>query len=304
MKKEKILNGLQKLFIYFMFYAMIGWIYEMIIERVRRWPLVNRGSMFGPWLPIYGTGALLFVLTIYPLIKNKEKKKKLLYIPLVFVGCMAVATTLELLASYFCEWRTGGWLWQTYGTTYKYHFQSRIALDTSLRFGLGGTAFLYLLQPLFEKFTTKWEGKKLNILTIVLAILVALDMIYTFGIKKILHKDGGEIPVATREISHSWNEDVKGNPYEYIVYDNGEVNKYDPVNRKEVFFKQLSQKETKELIELINQVNLYSIPQGESKPIIIYNKSNAEIYLHRNYKDNPSKETKKVFKYLESKGVL
>ncbi len=309
MKKEKVFNWFQKMFIYFMFYAMIGWIYEMVIERVRRWPLVNRGSMLGPWLPIYGTGALLFLITIYPVIKNKEKKKRLLYIPLVFIGCMAVATLLELLASYFCEWRTGGWLWQTYGTTYKYHFQSRIALDTSLRFGLGGTLFLYCLQPIFEKFTAKWEGKKLNIFTIVLAILVALDVLYTFAIKK---KIQGVDPligrVATREISHSSNTDVKGNPYEMILYDNGDIKRFNPISKEEKDFKKLSSKEMDDLLELIEKIpapeQMITLNQAGERPIAIYNQNKEIIFLYRNYKENPTIEMKKVFKYLESKGAL
>ncbi len=304
---KKVLPWLQKMFIYFMFYAMIGWIYEMIIERIRRWPLVNRGSMFGPWLPIYGTGALLFILTIYPIIKNKEKKKKLLYIPVVFIGCMAVATTLELLASYFCEWRTGGWLWQTYGTTYKYHFQSRIALDTSLRFGLGGTAFLYLLQPLFEKFTTKWEGKKLNIFTIVLVVLVVLDCFYSLVILKNQKKnDPWNNVEPTREVVHSFNVDVKNNPYEYILYDNGDVIRVDAVSGKESHFKRLSEKEMKDIVALIETVNVASIPDGvcEETPIKLYNAENEELRLKREYKANKTIEELKLYKYLESKGVL
>ena len=307
MKKEKVLLWFQKMFTYFMFYAMIGWIYEMIIERVRRWPLVNRGSMYGPWLPIYGTGALFFILMIYPIIKNKEKKKRLLYIPLVFIGCMAVATTLELLASYYCEWKTGGWLWQTYGTTYKYHFQSRIALDTSLRFGLGGTVFLYCLQPLFEKFTSKWEGKKLNIFTIVLACLVAVDLICCATIKKKVKAADPLIGVkATREISHSNNTDVKGNPFEMVLYDNGDVKRYDLVTGEEKDFKKLSNKEMNDLYDLIEKIDASSNDkdENEDRPIIIFNEKKEEIFLRRNYQDNETNEEKKAFKFLESKGVL
>ena len=45
---------------------------------------------------------------------------------------------------------------------YKYNFQGRIALSPSLRFGLGGVLFLYILQPLFEKIVAKLNKKQLN----------------------------------------------------------------------------------------------------------------------------------------------
>ena len=63
---------------------------------------------------------------------------------------MAVATGIELITSYLLEWLTGSWPWQTY-VDYAVNFQGRIALSPSVRFGLGGVFFLFLLQPLFER---------------------------------------------------------------------------------------------------------------------------------------------------------
>ena len=36
-------------------------------------------------------------------------------------------------------------------TRFAFNFQGRIALNPSIRFGIGGMVILYLLQPLFEK---------------------------------------------------------------------------------------------------------------------------------------------------------
>ncbi len=168
--------------IYFMLYAMIGWIYEVFLEVVvYRWGFSNRGVLFGPWLPVYGFGALLFIFLIYPLIKDKPIKKKLIMIPVVFLGCMFVATILELLTSYTCELFMGSWPWQTY-KDYKINFQGRIALSPSIRFGLGGVAFLYLLQPLFEKISDKL-GKNKNKVAITILVILAIDCIYSFILK-------------------------------------------------------------------------------------------------------------------------
>ena len=69
---------------------------------------------------------------------------------LMFLGCMAVATAIELATSYALEALTGSWPWQTY-VNYSVNFQGRIALSPSIRFGLGGVLFLYIVQPLWER---------------------------------------------------------------------------------------------------------------------------------------------------------
>ena len=84
--KEK----LQKYFIYFVLYSMIGWIYEVFLEVVvYKWGFNNRGVLFGPYCPVYGFGALAFIFTVYPLVKDKKWTKKILMIPIVFLSTPA-----------------------------------------------------------------------------------------------------------------------------------------------------------------------------------------------------------------------
>ena len=104
-------------------------------------------------------------------------------LPIVFILCALSATILELITSYICELVMGSWPWQTY-VDYKYNFQGRIALSPSLRFGLGGVLFLYILQPLFEKLVKKLKRKKLNIVFNVAVTIFTIDLIF-FIIKAI-----------------------------------------------------------------------------------------------------------------------
>ena len=184
-KKDKgeILEFIEKHFIYFVLYAIFGWLYEVFLEVVvYKWGFSNRGVLFGPYCPVYGFGALAFIFTVYPIIKNKKGWKKWLWMPVVFLLCMLIATTIELVTSYICEWTMGSWPWQTYAD-YKINFQARIALSPSIRFGLGGVAFLYLIQPLYEKITDKLGRKRINVVAIIMAIILVTDMVYTFFIK-------------------------------------------------------------------------------------------------------------------------
>lgn len=183
MKKEKknnnkILDFISNHYLYFMMYAIMGWIYEVVLEVfIYKWGFSNRGVLFGPWCPVYGFGALIFIFVAYRFIKDKPLKTKILMIPVVFLFCMLSATILELFTSYMCEFISGSWPWQTYATSYpNSNFQGRIALSPSIRFGLGGTIFLYLLQPLFEKLLIKLGNKKYFVFFFVLG-LFTMDII-------------------------------------------------------------------------------------------------------------------------------
>ena len=166
-------------YLYFMSYSIIGWIYEVFLEVVvYRWGFTNRGVLFGPYCPVYGFGALAFLFFVYPIIKNKNMKQKLLLIPVVFILCMTIATLIELATSYILEMIIGSWPWQTYAD-YKYNFEARIALSPSIRFGLGGCLFLYIIQPLLEKLVQKLGDKKLKIISLILFMVFVIDLIAT-----------------------------------------------------------------------------------------------------------------------------
>ena len=179
-KKEKVNKILEvkKYYLYFMMYAVFGWLYEVFLEVfIYKWGYSDRGVLTGPYCPVYGVGALLFIFLVRPLIKKEPLKKQILMIPAVFLLCGLVATGVELIASYLCEWFMGSWPWQTY-LDYKINFQGRIALSPSLRFGLGGILFLYILQPLFEKLLSKPKEKTINIIFYIIAIIFIIDFIF------------------------------------------------------------------------------------------------------------------------------
>ena len=181
--KSSIWKIPSSLVIYFTLYSIFGWLYEVFLEVVvYHWGFSNRGVLFGPYLPVYGVGAMAFLLQVYPVIRKKEYKKRLLWIPVVFLLCMLIATAIELVTSYALEAIIGSWPWQTYAD-YKINFQARIALSPSVRFGLGGVLFLYVLQPLFEKLTGRLSEKALTTVSAVLVIIFALDLLYTIFIR-------------------------------------------------------------------------------------------------------------------------
>lgn len=181
--REKI-GFLQKYFICFMLYAIFGWCYEVFLEVVvYRWGFTNRGVLFGPYCPIYGVGAMLFLICFSWLMNKKDNKILNIVKPLIiFLGCMVVATLVELGTTYILEATMGSWPWQTYAD-YKINFQARVALSPSIRFGIGGVIFLYILQPVFDKLLGKCNKKVITGISSIILIILLSDCIYTWFIK-------------------------------------------------------------------------------------------------------------------------
>lgn len=168
-------DTLRRYFLYFLFYSILGWCYEVFLEVVvYRWGYSDRGVLTGPYCPVYGIGALVFLVLLYPLIRGKSVRRRLAMVPVVFLGCGLAATLIELIASYLCEAVLGSWPWQTY-VDYAINFQGRIALSPSIRFGLGGLLFLYVLQPLFQKLVHSLSSRARLAASAAVVVLLAAD---------------------------------------------------------------------------------------------------------------------------------
>ena len=62
---------------------------------------------------------------------------------------------------------------------FAFNFQGRIALNPSIRFGIGGMVMMYLVQPLLEKITEKWSERTVCISAGILLIVLTADLIIT-----------------------------------------------------------------------------------------------------------------------------
>ena len=177
--KQLIQKKAAEYFFYFILYSFIGWIYEVFLEVVvYRWGFSNRGVLFGPYCIIYGVGALILIFTLGGLKKKRICLGRLCITPiLVFIGIVVITTVLELAGSYIMELLYGEGLCDY--TRFSFNFQGRVALNPSLRFGVGGMIFLYVFQPLFEKLTARWSDRILYTVSTILALLFLADVIFT-----------------------------------------------------------------------------------------------------------------------------
>ncbi|MDR1462205.1 MAG: putative ABC transporter permease [Azoarcus sp.] len=162
-------------FYLFLLYSFIGWVYETILFSVQEHSFINRGFNFGPYVPIYGFGAVMIMYLIFQVIGNRPCTLAGINVrPLaVFLLIGVVATLAELLASYIMEYAFGLVMWDYHG--YWLNFQGRIAFWTSFIFAAGGAFCFYVLQPLAKRLLNLVSLAAQKKLAIVLFCVVALD---------------------------------------------------------------------------------------------------------------------------------
>lgn len=176
-----MIRRIEEYFLFFIIYSVIGWIYEVFLETVvYGWGFTNRGILWGPYCPVYGVGAVIFILTLNRLIAEKNKKQRLMLIPIIFMLCMIIATGIELVSTYILEYFIGSWPWQTYAD-YAVNFQARIALSPSIRFGIGGVIIIYIIQPLIERVVLGFRN--INYIAAAILMIFIFDILFTLIMK-------------------------------------------------------------------------------------------------------------------------
>ncbi len=152
----------------FFIFSMIGWLWEVSLHLITDGTFVNRGAMFGPWLPIYGSGGILILLLL-----KKFRDKPWLNFILIIIVC----GILEYTTSYVMEMNNGLKWWDYTG--YFLNLNGRICAEGLMVFGIGGMAFAYVLAPVFDGLIKKIKPSLTRTLCIILVIAFISDMIYS-----------------------------------------------------------------------------------------------------------------------------
>ncbi len=175
----EILLLVERYFFWLVIYSMVGWVYESIVESFRQKKLVNRGFLFGPYLPIYGTGALLDVLLLG-------------WIPnpiLLFITAAVLCCIVEFIISVILEkiYHRRWWDYNDFKFSIgkltldvgKFNIQGRICLAGFIAFGTLSIVLVYWIHPLMTTWTNMIPENIFHIVVIALLALVLTDLIAT-----------------------------------------------------------------------------------------------------------------------------
>jgi uncharacterized membrane protein len=120
----------------FFFFSFSGWAGETIMESLVRGRFVSKGFFKGPWVPVHGVGGFVVYAAGAPLKAHPS---------LVFLAGVLLCTAVEYLAALLLEkaFNKRCWDYDTYPFTRRCNYKKRIALTTSLFFGLVALALVY-----------------------------------------------------------------------------------------------------------------------------------------------------------------
>ena len=156
----------------FFCFAFAGWIIEVIWMFAKQGIIVNRGTLVGPWLPIYGFSCI-FILMLFSSDSCKRITRNPFY---TFIAIMILCSVGEYITSLILE-VTYGLRWWDYSNEL-FNINGRVCLENSVLFGIGGCLCLYLIGPALNKTIKKIPKKaKIAILTILIFVFV-VDNIY------------------------------------------------------------------------------------------------------------------------------
>ena len=164
----------------FFVFSIAGWLMEMNLFYFLERTIVNRGALYGPWLPIYGfgCGSIILLLNIVNMYNKSRFIKKIEENPfIVFLIVMVLCSILEFMTSYVIEMSTGLKYWD-----YSGHFMNingRICLENSLFFGVGGCLCIYIIAPFLQRMFSKIPYKTKAIFAAILSVVMFGDATYS-----------------------------------------------------------------------------------------------------------------------------
>lgn len=123
------------------------------------------GLVWGPFIPVYGGGAVVITLCLYRLHKASDL--------IIYIASGIIGATFEYFCSYFQEILLGTVSWDYSDTPF--NIEGRTNLMFALIWGLLGLCWLRYVYPAFSRFVEKIPKKIGKIVTVILVVFMMVD---------------------------------------------------------------------------------------------------------------------------------
>lgn len=161
-------QAVQWLFIFYT-YCFLGWCFESAYVSIKSKKLINRGFMRGPFLPLYGSGAVMMLVVSMPFADN---------IVLTYVaGCIG-ATALEYVTGVAMEALFKVRYWDYSGKPF--NFQGQICLGSTLAWGMFTVLMTRVLHYPIDRFVLSVPQRVLTYVTAILTVYIVADFTLSF----------------------------------------------------------------------------------------------------------------------------
>ena len=161
-------SGFQWLFFFYM-YCFFGWCFESTFVSLKTGKLVNRGFMRGPFLPLYGSGAIMMLVVSMPFRDN---------VLLTYVAGVIGATALEYVTGVVMEVLFKVRYWDY--SNRLLNFQGHICLRSSIVWGFFTILMTRVIHMPIEQMVLSIPARVMAWVTVLLTIYIVADFALSF----------------------------------------------------------------------------------------------------------------------------
>ncbi|MCI8523888.1 MAG: putative ABC transporter permease [Lachnospiraceae bacterium] len=161
-------SGFQWLFFFYM-YCFFGWCFESTFVSLKSGKLVNRGFMRGPFLPLYGSGAIMMLVVSMPFRDN---------VLLTYVAGVIGATALEYVTGVVMEALFKVRYWDY--SNRLLNFQGHICLRSSIVWGFFTILMTRVIHMPIEQMVLSIPARVMAWVTVLLTIYIVADFALSF----------------------------------------------------------------------------------------------------------------------------
>lgn len=154
-------------------YGIVGWLYESTYSTIceRRWE--NRGFLYGPVCPIYGTG-IVSIMALWQLCLANDITPTWWQ---VFIASFVGSAVLEYSTHWLLERLFHAYWWDY--SNMPLNLNGRICLPASLLFGIGGLFVVYVLYEPTVALTSSMSPLFIEVVSLLLMATIASDTAIT-----------------------------------------------------------------------------------------------------------------------------
>lgn len=154
---------------FFYLYCFFGWCFESTYVSVKSRKLVNRGFMRGPFLPLYGSGAIMMLVVSAPFQDN---------LLLTYIAGVIGATALEYITGVMMEalFKVRYWDYSNQPFNYKGH----ICLSSSVAWGFLTILMTRVIHKPIEQFVLAIPMRTLACVTGIMTVYIVADFTLSF----------------------------------------------------------------------------------------------------------------------------
>ena len=173
------MNTATRYLLLFYSFAFLGWCIEVTLKYIQYHRFINRGFLTGPWLPIYGAGAVLITALLNGLSTVGETSYGT-----TFAVSFVLCGMIEYAASWFMEKRFHA-RWWDYGRK-PMNLNGRVWIGNLILFGIGGVLIYEVIDPALLTLYDNIELYVKEIAAGALSVLFVSDYLMTHFILKLV----------------------------------------------------------------------------------------------------------------------